>query len=321
MQEVQQHAVTIGPHEHPGVADVQLRSERNTRRVIVLTAVTMVAEIAAGSVFNSMALLADGWHMGSHASALGITAFAYRYARRHADNARFTFGTWKVGALGGFASAVVLAVVAALLVWESLHRFAAPLPIEFNEAIAVAVLGLLVNLVSAAILHDSDHDHGGASHRQHDHNLRAAYLHVLTDALTSVLAISALLVGKFLGWVWMDPLTGIIGAVVITLWSVGLVRDTSRVLLDGDVDPEVSERLRRAIESDADNRVVDLHLWRLGPQGLSAIIAVATHEPKAPEYYKRLVADVGLTHVTIEVNRCPGAECAVMVAPTAAAPP
>jgi cation diffusion facilitator family transporter len=318
VQRVPQHAVTIGPHEHPGVADVHLRSERNTRRVIALTAITMVAEIAAGSLFNSMALLADGWHMGSHASALGITAFAYRYARRHADNARFAFGTWKVGALGGFASAVVLGLVAVLLLWESVQRFTAPLPIEFNEAIAVATLGLLVNIASAAMLNQGGHDHGDGAHTHGDHNLRAAYLHVLTDALTSVLAIAALLVGKFLGWVWMDPLTGIIGAVVISLWSVGLVRDTSRVLLDGDVDPEIGERLRQAIESDADTRVVDLHLWRLGPHGLSAIIAVATHDPRPPEYYKDLVADVGLTHVTIEVNRCPGDECAVVFAPGAA---
>jgi len=316
VQPIPQHAVTIGPHEHPSVADVQLRSERNTRRVIVLTAVTMVAEIAAGTMFNSMALLADGWHMGSHASALCITAFAYRYARRHADNARFTFGTWKVGALGGFASAVVLGMVAVLLLWESVERITTPLPIEFNEAIAVATLGLLVNIASAAILqegghHDHDHAQGGKAHR--DHNLRAAYVHVLTDALTSVLAIGALLVGKFLGWVWMDPMTGIFGAVVIALWSIGLVRDTSRVLLDSDVDPRMAERLRQAIEGDADNRVVDLHLWRLGSQGLSAIIAVATHDPRPPEHYKRLVADVlGLTHVTIEVNPCPGEQCEVV---------
>jgi cation diffusion facilitator family transporter len=247
--------------------------------------------------------------MASHAAALGITAFAYAFARRHADNSRFAFGTWKVGALGGFASAVVLGLIALLIGWESLNRLREPLVIGFDEAIVVAGLGLLVNLASALILRD--HDHGQSAHG-HDHNLRSAYAHVMTDALTSVFAIMALLVGKYVGWVWMDPVVGIVGAVIIGVWAYRLVRDTSRVLLDGDVDPEVLGEVRRAIEAQADNRVVDLHLWRLGSHGVSAIISVATHDPKPPDHYKELVAGVcGLTHVTIEVNRCPGDDCDV----------
>jgi cation diffusion facilitator family transporter len=294
-------------HDHGSLADGTVRRERATWRVIALTLVTMLVEIVAGRVFNSMALLADGWHMASHAAALGITAFAYGYARRHRDNERYAFGTWKVGALGGFSSAVVLLVVAVLLAWESIDRMTRPSPIAFDQAILVAVLGLLVNLVSAFLLrdhHDDDHDHAP------DHNLRAAYAHVLTDALTSVLAVGALLTGKHLGWVWMDPLMGIVGGVIIARWAVGLIRDTSRILLDSDVEPRVALEVRRAIESRDDNQVVDLHLWRVGPRGLSAIISLATHDPRPPEYYKKLVAEVfDLTHVTIEVNRCSADDC------------
>jgi len=303
------HTVPMEHHDHGRLAEGVVRRERATWRVIALTVITMVVEIVAGRAFNSMALLADGWHMASHAAALGITAFAYGYARRHRDNERYAFGTWKVGALGGFASAVVLLVVAVLLAWESVDRMTRPSPIAFDQAILVAGLGLFVNLVSAFLLrehHHDDHDHDHAP----DHNLRAAYAHVLTDALTSLLAIAALLTGKWLGWVWMDPLMGIVGGVIIARWAVGLIGDTSRILLDSDVEPRVAFEVRQAIESHDDNQVVDLHLWRVGPRGLSAIISLATHDPRPPEYYKKLVAEVfDLTHVTIEVNRCSADDC------------
>ncbi len=301
------HVVPDEHREHTGIGSEEERAERATRRVIGLTVVTMVAEIAAGEWFNSMALLADGWHMGSHAAALGITAFAYSYARRHRDNQRYAFGTWKVGALGGFTSAVVLGVVALLLAWESIERLREPRLIAFDSAIAVAVIGLVVNLVSALVLQGGHSSHG---HGHEDHNLRAAYVHVLTDALTSILAIGALVAGRFGGWVWLDPAMGLVGAVIITRWAVGLLRDTSRILLDGDVEPELAASVQRAIESRDDNEVVDIHLWRVAPRGLAAIISLATHHPRAPEYYKEIVAEqFDLTHVTVEVHECSAPEC------------
>jgi cation diffusion facilitator family transporter len=319
-------ALHVWEHDHNYLSADQSRAERNTWRVIALTAVMMVVEIAAGSIAGSMALLADGWHMASHVSALGISAFAYAYARRNAGNARYSFGTWKVGVLGGFASAVVLGVVAALIAWESLGRFREPLAIAFNEAIFVAFIGLVVNLVSAWMLdlphdehaagpehaHDREHGHAHAAGGvEHDHNLRAAYMHVLADALTSVFAIAALLAGKYAGWVWMDPLVGLVGAGIIARWSYGLVRDSARVLLDGDVEPALAEKLRRRIEGQADNRIVDLHLWRVGPRQLCVIISLITHHPLPPEHYKQLLeGDIDLSHVTVEVNRCPGETCA-----------
>jgi cation diffusion facilitator family transporter len=251
-----------------------------------------------------MALLADGWHMASHASALGITAFAYLYARRHAGDSRYTFGTWKVGVLGGFSSAVVLGVIAVLIAWESLGRLWAPVAIRFNEAILVACIGLAVNVISAYVLRD-DHDESGHGAHHHDHNLRAAYLHVLADALTSLFAIFALLTGKHFGWVWMDPAMGVVGSVIIARWSYGLLRDSSRVLLDGDVDSKAVEELRGAIEAESNDMVADLHLWRVGPQELAAIISVVTDQPRPPEYYRKLApASLALSHVTVEVNHC-----------------
>jgi len=285
-------------------------SETATRRVMWLTIGMMVVEIAGGMVFGSMALLADGWHMGTHAVALGIAAAAYRYARRHADSPHFSFGTGKVGDLGGFASAVVLAVVALLMAVESIQRLVSPAAIHFNEAVAVAVVGLGVNVASALLLQgreEAEHDHG---HQHHDHNLRAAYVHVLADALTSVLAIVALVTGKFLGWVWMDPLMGIVGAVIITRWSYGLLRDTARVLLDRDVDPGLVAEMAGRIEADADNRVADIHVWRLGGRSLAVILSVVTHAPRPPEHYKALLAGYPeLEHVTVEVIACEGESC------------
>jgi cation diffusion facilitator family transporter len=269
-----------------------------------------------------------GGHRPPHASALGITAFAYAYARRHAADRRYSFGTWKVGVLGGFTSAVVLGVIAALIAWESVGRLRQPLAIDFNEATLVAVVGLAVNLLSAYMLsgHDLSPEQGAspagvsgvtraqrsAGHHHHDHNLRAAYLHVLADALTSFCAIFALLTGKYFGWVWMDPVMGVVGAIIIARWSLGLLRDTSRVLLDGDVEPSLAEQVKLAIEEVADNRVTDLHLWRVGPQSLSAIVAVVTHDPQPPDYYKQLLSRcVRVGHLTVEVNACPAGEACI----------
>ena len=298
---------------------VSADSERRTRWVVGLTVVTMAVEIVAGFLTRSMALLADGWHMGTHAAALGVAVFAYRYARRHAADPLYTFGTGKVSVLGGFASAIFLAVVAVLVAVEAVRRLLAPLRIDYGSALLVAVLGLVVNLASAWLLtargryhdHDDSEGHGGtetpSEHR--DHNYRAAYLHVLSDALTSVLAIIALLAGRLLGWGWMDPLIGIVASAVIGRWSYGLLRDTGKILLDGDVLPEATESIRRAIEKDADNRVADLHVWRVGSNEQAAIICVVTHNPRPPDYYRGLLAGFpNLKHVSIEVNQCPSCD-------------
>jgi len=309
MHEAQMHR---WEHEHTFGTQTVPRGESRTRWVIALTVVMMVVEIAAGWAFGSMALLADGWHMGTHAAALSVTAFAYVYMRRHAEDPRYSFGTGKVGPLGGFASAVALAVVALMVFAESAWRLTEPVGIRFDYAIGVAVVGLVVNLASALILSDGRHGHAEAEgHHHHDHNLRAAYLHVLADALTSVLAIVALSAGKFLGWMWMDPIMGIVGSVVIARWSVGLLRQTSAVLLDGEIGTEQRETIRSLIEADGDNRVADLHVWRVGPSHLAAIVSVITHEPQAPDHYKGLLAErADLVHVTVEVNGCPGATAA-----------
>lgn len=299
-------------HEHTFGTDQRAPGEQRTRWVVALTFAMMSAEIVAGIAFGSMALLADGWHMGTHAAALGIAVFAYAYARRHATDPRYSFGTGKVGALGGFASAVGLAVVALIVFAESVIRLGSPIPIRFDEAIGVAIVGLLVNVASALLLRQGgpehpEHGHGhGHDHTHHDHNLRGAYLHVLADALTSVLAIFALLTGKLLGWSWMDPVMGIVGAVVIARWSIGLLRDTSAVLLDAEVAPERQARIKHALESESDLQVVDLHVWRVGPKHLAAVISIVTHEPREPEHYKaRLAHFSDLAHVTVEVHRCP----------------
>lgn len=311
-------------HDHTFGTDEEQRGESRTRWVIALTALMMTVEIAAGMKFGSMALLADGWHMGTHAAALGVAVFAYVYARRNANNRDYSFGTGKVGALGGFASAVGLAVVALMVLGESVTRLAAPVAIRFDEAIFVAVVGLVVNLVSAWMLQD-DHAHHGHEHHQHDddahhdhdrgehrdHNLRGAYLHVLADALTSVLAIVALIAGRQLGWVWMDPMMGIVGSVVIARWSYGLLHDTGGVLLDAEISSGRQQQVRDTIEADGDNRVSDLHLWRVGPRHLAAIVSVVTHSPRPPGHYKALLQHYeDLAHVTVEVQPCDGPPCA-----------
>jgi len=309
------HTTDLAPwqHDHGFAAGHGSRGERRTRWVVGITLVMMTGEIVAGLAFGSMALLADGWHMGTHAAALGVAVFAYRYARKHATDPRYSFGTGKVGALGGFASAVGLAVVAAFVFGESVARLAQPVAIRFDEAIGVAVLGLAVNIACALLLRDDDHEHGhhphGYEHEAHahrDHNLRAAYLHVVADALTSVLAIAALLAGKTLGFTWMDPVMGIVGSIVIARWSLGLMRDTSAVLLDAEVAASRREAIRAVLEAQDDNRVSDLHVWRVGPRHLAAIVSVVTAEPRGAAHYKELLGGFeDLVHVTVEVHACP----------------
>ena len=311
-------------HDHVFLGAGHESNERRTWLVIALTALMMVGEILAGIAFGSMALLADGFHMATHAGALTIAAVAYLYARRHAHDARFSFGTGKLGELAGYSSAVILAVVALLIGFESAMRLANPVEIRFEEAIAVAVLGLVVNLASAWLLHGgATHDHADGHHHHHDHghgdgygsrdgdhhrhggedhNLRAAYFHVLTDALTSLLAIVGLLAGRFYGWYWMDPAMGIVGALVIARWSWGLLRGAGAVLLDTTPDERLGEKVRAELETDGD-RVSDLHLWRVGPGHLAVIAAIIAERPQAPALYKARLERLGaFSHVTIEVN-------------------
>jgi len=286
--------------------------ERRTSRVLLITAVTMVIEIIAGIAFGSMALLADGWHMGTHVAAFMITIFAYSYAKKYQHTSRFTFGTGKVTVLGGFASATALLVVALVMSIESIQRLFLPQNIRFNEAIGVAALGLLVNVVCAFILQGHrDHIHKRNHHHQ-DLNLKAAYFHVLADALTSVLAIIALFSGKFFGWNWLDPVMGIFGALVITRWSFILLKETSPILLDSTIEDKEKSLIQTRIESDSDNRICDLHLWKVGPNDYAAVVSLVTHFPKPVEHYKNLLKDVHhLSHITIEINQCMSEPCIV----------
>lgn len=314
-----EHSLAPWQRDHFFLASGHAKNARRTRWALALTIVMMVAEIIAGSVFGSMALLADGWHMGSHAAALGIAAFAYHYAHRHADNTIYTFGTGKVGDLGGFSSALILGIIAVMMAYESIVRLLAPVPIAFNEAIGVASLGLVVNLITAWLLkddhqhdhdhsHDHEYDHDHAHHHHHqDHNLRAAYMHVLADALTSVLAIAALLAGLFLGLNWLDPAIGLVGSVIIARWAWSLLTTTGRILLDADPSAETTSAVRAAVESEPDNRIADLHVWRVGPGHLAAVLTVVTHEPRPPSHYKALLKGIpNLSHVTVEVELCCG---------------
>lgn len=300
-------------HDHSFGQELRRVGEARTLWVIALTAVMMVVEIAAGWLFGSMALLADGLHMASHAAALGISAAGYAYARRHAGDPAFSFGTGKVNSLAGFAGALLLAVFAVIMVWESAGRLLHPVSIAFDEAILVAILGLVVNGASVLLLsvdheghhdHHHDDDHAG-HHAHHDHNLRSAYLHVLADALTSILAIVALLSGKLLGLGWMDPAMGIVGAVLVSRWSLGLLRDTSRVLLDRQAPEVVRRRIREAMERAPGDRVSDLHVWAVGPGIYAAIISVVSDDPaEVGRYRERLPGDLGIVHVSIEVLSC-----------------
>ncbi len=311
------HTLDDWRHDHVFLGAAHDRNERRTWLVVGLTATMMVAEIAGGMVFGSMALLADGWHMSTHAGALAIAALAYRYARRHARDPRFAFGTGKLGDLAGFASAVLLALIALLIAYESLVRVFQPVPIHYAEATAIAVVGLAVNLLSAWILgagHDHDHghhhhddhhgDHDHDHHHDHDHNLRAAFFHVLADALTSVLAIAGLLAAWGYGWTWLDPAIGIVGALVIAHWSWGLVRQAGAVLLDATPDAALASAIHTRLEH-GDDRIADLHVWRVGPGHHAAIVALVSDVPQPVESYKARLADITrLSHVTVEVHRC-----------------
>jgi cation diffusion facilitator family transporter len=281
-------------------------AERRTRMVIGITAAMMVVEIAVGLMSHSMALLADGWHMSTHVIAFLITAVAYDLARRHAANVRFSFGTGKIGVLGGFTSAVVLGIVAFLMAGESVHRLFTPLTIHFNEAIAIACVGLLVNLGCAVLLGDHDQKGGEGSAHNRDLNLRAAYFHVLADAFTSVLAILALTGGKFFGWAWLDPVVGIVGSGVVFSWAYSLVRDTSGILLDRTPpSSDLPDQIRRAVESDGDSLVTDLHVWQVGIGKFAAMISVVAHQPKSSDSYRDLLRGHDeLVHITIETQHC-----------------
>ncbi len=293
-------------HEHHFEQHLPKSGEARTRWVVAMTACMMVVEVAAGIVYGSMALLADGLHMASHTAALGLSVFAYVVARRRAHDSRFSFGTGKFNPLAGFASAIVLALFALLMVVESLDRFMHPVTIAYNEAIFVAVLGLLVNGVSVVILRDRHDHHEDSGSHAHDHNLLAAYLHVLADALTSLLAIGALLAAKYLGLGWMDPAMGVVGGVLVARWSWGLLRTTSRVLVDSQAPDPVLEGVRRAVAGES-VRVIDLHVWEIGPGYRAAILAVETDLPLTPQDLRgRLPEELGIAHATIEIHHRQG---------------
>lgn len=313
-----EHELSHWQHKHD-FARINRKGERRTKWVLLLTFVTMVVEIVAGTEYHSMALLADGWHMATHVLAFMIAVFAYRYSRIHQQDRTFAFSPAKVSVLGGFASSVALAVVAFMMMAESAERLISPQIIRFDEAILVAVIGLVINLLSALLLSDHHHhDHGHHHHdhhahdhhahdhhHHHDHNLRGAYLHVMADALTSVLAIVALLAGKYYGWNWLDSVMGFVGAVVILTWSWGLVKDTSPVLLDQGIDEPYLQAIQDTLEDEGECLVSDIHIWRISPAHHAAIIVLVAREPKSPDYYKGLLADfMHLDHLTIEVNRC-----------------
>ncbi len=331
------HDLTAWQHDHDYGTEADRHAERRTRWVVVLTFVTMLVELVAGWLTGSMALMADAWHMASHVGALGLAAFAYSFARRHAGDARYTFGTGKVSALAGYSSALLLAVVALWMIVESVQRLYQPVAIQYQEAMAVAVLGLLVNLLSAWLLghghhhgHGHDHDHHHHDHHHHDahehlhgqdhaedhvdHNLKAAYFHVLADALTSLLAIVALAGGMVYGWAFLDPLMGLVGAAVISRWAWGLARDSAAVLLDAEDHSAVASEVRRVIESEPDHEVADLHLWRIGLASRACIVSIVSHAPGPVEHYRdRLAGIAGLDHVTVEIHQCRDARCLVSV--------
>jgi cation diffusion facilitator family transporter len=291
-------------------------AERGTRLVMWITAAMMVVEIGAGWWYNSMALLADGWHMSSHALAIGLSAFAYAAARKYANDPRFAFGTWKIEVLAGYTSAVALLGIAALMAFSSVERLFAPAPIHYREAIVIAVIGLVVNLVCAFILggahhhgHDHGHGHGHAQeeHHHHDLNLKSAYVHVIADAATSVLAIVALFGGWFLSWAWLDPLMGIVGAVLVAVWARNLIRETGKVLLDREMDAPVVDEIREVVQAgvnDGDTKIVDLHVWRIGRQSYACALGVVTRDPalSAQAIRARLAVHEEIVHSTIELH-------------------
>ncbi|HZC55935.1 MAG TPA: CDF family Co(II)/Ni(II) efflux transporter DmeF [Xanthobacteraceae bacterium] len=336
MQSSHSHSVGQWTHDHAFLGKHHAAHERRTWSVVALTAFMMVAEIVGGTLFGSIALVADGWHMGTHVAALAIAGFAYLFARRHADDQRFSLGTGKFGELAAFSSAIILGIVALGIAYESIMRLTAPVAIHFQDAIPIAALGLCVNLVSAWLLRDEhshghahaqtyshthddpdhahDHDHGhdhdhdpsgGNDAAHHDINLRAAYVHVLADALTSILTIAGLCVAWKFGWDFIDPLVGLVGSAVIASWSFGLLRAAGRVLLDAVPDPDLTRRTRTRMEIDGD-RICDLHVWQVGPGHIAVMASVVSEAPQAPAVYKqRLDGLAGLCHVTVEVNAGP----------------
>ena len=299
--------MAVSQHSHDFVSHNQ-KGEKRTLYVLILTVTTMVVEIAAGTMFGSMALLVDGWHMGTHAAAFCITLFAYRYAKQNAHNDRFSFGTGKVSVLGGFTSAIALGIVALMMMVESIHRLFNPESIQFNEAIMVAVIGLVVNLASMLLLQDhhhhghDHHDHHGHDHKHHhDHNLTAAYFHVLADTLTSLLAIVALIVGKFYGWIWLDAMMGIVGAVVIGKWTFGLMKQTAPVLLDESINKSYRDEITETLAPFAE--IVDLHIWKVSGHHYSAAIALKNHSDKTLDEFKQLLSKFDkIHHLTLEVQ-------------------
>lgn len=323
-------------HSHNFVV-INKQGERRTKLVLLLTLLTMLLEIVAGIVYGSIALLADGWHMATHVAAFMITLFAYRYSRVHANDHTFAFGAGKVGVLGGFASSIALGVVALMMLAESAERLLVPQRIHFDEAIIVASFGLFINLLCAFILkdhvhntyndideqpleysnHEHDHNHEHVHDEdQPDHNLKAAYLHILADALTSVLAIIALVVGKYYGWTMLDPIMGIVGALIISRWAYGLVQDTSPILLDESISVRYKAAIQEMLETDADNRIADLHIWRVSPSNFAVIVVLVSHQPKEPDYYKALLNQFNLyggrnqlVHITVEVHACTDEAC------------
>jgi cation diffusion facilitator family transporter len=317
------HPHKLSPWTHEHVFDEGNRAaERGTRAVMWITAVAMVVEIFAGWWFNSMALLADGWHMSSHAVAIGLSAFAYAAARHYARDPRFAFGTWKIEVLGGFASALFLLGVAALMVVGSIERLLSPQPIQYQQAMIVAAVGLAVNIVCAWILggahdhhHHGEHDHDHHAHHPHHHdlNLKAAYLHVVADAATSVLAIVALAGGWFYGWSWLDPVMGLVGAVLVAVWAKKLLTETGKVLLDREMDHPIVEKVRELVETApeaGDTKIADLHVWRVGKQSYSCALSIVTHDRSLTpaKVHEQLGAHQQIAHATVEIRQCDGDE-------------
>ncbi|GEP12478.1 CDF family Co(II)/Ni(II) efflux transporter DmeF [Methylobacterium gnaphalii] len=312
------HTIEAWTHEHVFLGAKHDRHARRTWAVVALTAAMMIFEIVGGTIYGSMALVADGWHMSTHAAALGIAALAYHFARQHACDRRFSFGTGKLGDLAAFASAIILAMIALCIAIESADRLLHPVAIGFGQALPIAVVGLLVNLASVWLLHDSDHGHDdghahhqahdhhehGHSHGEHDTNFRAAYVHVLADALTSVLAIVALLGGRYYGLTWLDPVMGLVGTVVIAAWCLSLIKSAGAVLLDKVPSSGIEDEVRHRLEVEGD-RVADLHLWQVGPGHQAVVISIVSDAPQAPSAYKARLAGIdGLSHVTVEVQPC-----------------
>jgi cation diffusion facilitator family transporter len=311
-----QDRIEMWQHRHTFNVDKQ-HIEKRTLAVVIITFIMMTVEILFGWLTNSMALLADGWHMGTHAFALGLSLVAYMLARKHAENLRFTFGTWKIEILGAYSSALVLGMVAVIMVYTSVERLLHPLSIHYNEALFVAIVGLAVNVASAMILnigqkshsHDPHHHNGDTDHHSHhshdDLNLKSAYLHVIADALTSVFAIVAIMGAKYLSYTWLDPLMGIVGAVLISRWAVLLLKDSGRILLDHEIESPLSKEIKEHIESDGDTRISDLHVWKVADNKYACIIALVTAKKYSTDEYRKRLEDIHeLAHITIEINEC-----------------